>query len=223
MNNIQLSSAKSYRQWGVWSGSTCRVRQRSGGKCNRSHQSVIAALGHPLETRTAGFAQRFTRVWPEPDLILTSNRHHQDFDPDAHGLQLPSPPTSFLSHRSLRPVTIMFPSSVRRVVSSAPQTALASSLTSSAPRAATATVPVFVRGHQRRYSSSKPSRSDNGSSDISTGQSVTTSSSTSRTDGKTSTEKRKRKSKDASDKGASFKRLPSVPSTHHMSQEGKKD
>ncbi|OAA37682.1 DUF1713 domain protein [Metarhizium rileyi] len=111
----------------------------------------------------------------------------------------------------------MFPSSVRRVVSFAPQTGLASSLPST-PRAAVATVSVFVRGHQRRPSSSKPSRSDNGSSEISTGQSVTASG-TSRTEAKTSTEKRKRKSKDASDKGASFKKLPSVPSTHHMSQE----
>lgn len=114
----------------------------------------------------------------------------------------------------------MFPSSVRRVVSSAPQTGLASSLASTA-RAAATTVPVFVRGHQRRYSSSKPSKSDNGSSDISTGQSVAASG-TSRNEGKTNTEKRKRKSKVASEKGASFKKLPSVPSTHHMSQEGKR-
>ncbi|KAH0597914.1 hypothetical protein MHUMG1_04286 [Metarhizium humberi] len=111
----------------------------------------------------------------------------------------------------------MFPSSVRRVVSSAPQTGLASSLASTA-RAAATTVPVFVRGHQRRYSSSKPSKSDNGSSDISTGQSVAASGTT-RNEGKTNTEKRKRKSKVASEKGASFKKLPSVPSTHHMSQE----
>ncbi|KHN96845.1 DUF1713 domain protein [Metarhizium album ARSEF 1941] len=110
----------------------------------------------------------------------------------------------------------MFPSSVRRVVSAAPQTG--SSLASTPRAAAAATLPVFVRAHQRRCSSSKPSRSDNGSSNISIGQSVTASN-TSRNEGKTSAEKRKRKSKDASDKGASFKKLPSVPSTHHMSQE----
>lgn len=109
----------------------------------------------------------------------------------------------------------MWPSSVRRVVVT--QTGLASTWTSSAPRAAVATVPVFVGGHQRSYSSSKPSRSDNESSDISTGQSVTAS--TSRSDSKSGSEKRKRKTKDASEKGASFKRLPSVPSTHHISQE----
>ncbi|KAK2601646.1 hypothetical protein QQS21_004796 [Conoideocrella luteorostrata] len=110
----------------------------------------------------------------------------------------------------------MLPSSARRVAFSGPQTVLASSLTAAA-RASTATVPVFIRSHQRRYSSSKPSRSDNGSNEISTSQSVTAS--TSRSESKTGTEKRKRKSKDASEKGASFKRLPSVPSTHHMSQE----
>ncbi|KAG6007975.1 hypothetical protein E4U21_005209 [Claviceps maximensis] len=116
----------------------------------------------------------------------------------------------------------MLPSSVRRVVCSAPPTGLASALTSThrAPVAAVANVaaaPVFVRGHQRRCSSSKPSRSDNESSGIAAGQSVTAS--TARSESKTGAEKRKRKSKDASEKGVSFKKLPSVPSTHHMSQQ----
>ncbi|POR36822.1 Uncharacterized protein TPAR_02982 [Tolypocladium paradoxum] len=113
----------------------------------------------------------------------------------------------------------MLPSSVRCVVASAPQAGLVCSFASSAPRAAAATVPVFARGHQRRFSSSKPSRSDNGSGDISAGQSVPASSASARGDGKASGEKRKRKSKEAADRGASFRKLPSVPSTHHMSQE----
>ena len=112
----------------------------------------------------------------------------------------------------------MLPLSVRRVVasavSSAPQTGIVAVLASSAPR----TAPVIARGHQRRCSSSKPSRSDNGSSEISAGQSVPATSA--RTDGKTGGEKRKRKNKDASERAASLKKLPSVPNTHHMSQEG---
>ncbi|KAF7553610.1 hypothetical protein G7Z17_g3515 [Cylindrodendrum hubeiense] len=113
----------------------------------------------------------------------------------------------------------MFPSSVRRVVASAvsstPQTGIVSAIASSA----TKTAPIFVHRHQRRCSSSKPSRSDNGSSEISAGQSVPASSTSARGDGKASGEKRKRKSKDASDRTASLKKLPSVPNTHHMSQE----
>ncbi|KAG5922472.1 hypothetical protein E4U42_005455 [Claviceps africana] len=114
----------------------------------------------------------------------------------------------------------MLPSSVRRVVCSAPPTGLASALASSTPRAAVANVaavPVFSRAHQRRYSSSKPSRSDSESSGVAAGQSVTASS-TSRSESKSGAEKRKRKSKNASENGASFKGLPSVPSTRHMSQ-----
>ena len=117
----------------------------------------------------------------------------------------------------------MLPSSVRRVVNSSGQQAgLASSIASSASKAAAASSPVFLRGHQRRFSSSKPSKSDNGSSDISTGagQSVPASS-TARADGKASGDKRRRKNKEASGKDASFKKLPSVPSTHHMSHEGR--
>ncbi|QPC75213.1 hypothetical protein HYE68_005965 [Fusarium pseudograminearum] len=108
----------------------------------------------------------------------------------------------------------MLPSSVRRVVASAvstPQTGVVSSLASATLK----TTPVFVRNHQRRCSSSKPSKSDNGPNDISAGQSVPAT-----TTPKSGGEKRKRKSnKDASDRAASVKKLPSVPSTHHMSQE----
>ncbi|KAG6039340.1 hypothetical protein E4U41_002882 [Claviceps citrina] len=105
----------------------------------------------------------------------------------------------------------MLPSSVRRVVCAAPQTALLAAT-------AGAVVPVFVGGHQRRCSSSKPSRSDSESSAVAAGQSVTASSSS--RGGGGGGEKRKRKGKDGSEKGASsFKRLPSVPSTHHISQE----
>ncbi|KAF4453483.1 hypothetical protein F53441_3868 [Fusarium austroafricanum] len=109
----------------------------------------------------------------------------------------------------------MLPSSVRRVVSAAvsstPQTGVVSALTS----ATTKTTPVFVRNHQRRCSSSKPSKSDNGSNKISADQSVPAAASP-----KSGSEKRKRKSnKDASDRAASMKKLPSVPNTHHMSQE----
>ncbi|KAM4058104.1 hypothetical protein HRG_010942 [Hirsutella rhossiliensis] len=111
----------------------------------------------------------------------------------------------------------MLPSSVRRVVvSAAPQAAaLASSL---GPSSA---APVLVRGHQRRCSSSKPSRPDNGPGDIPAGQSsVPASASTSaRAEGKAGSDKRKRKNKDASDRSASFRKLPSVPATNHLSQE----
>ncbi|KAF4336672.1 DUF1713 domain protein [Fusarium beomiforme] len=107
----------------------------------------------------------------------------------------------------------MLPSSMRRVVSSAvsstPQTGVVSVLAS-----ASKTTPVFVRNQQRRCSSSKPSKSDNGANEISAGQSVPAA-----TSPKSGNEKRKRKSKDASDRAASMKKLPSVPSTHHMSQE----
>lgn len=111
----------------------------------------------------------------------------------------------------------MFNSSVRRVVaSSAPQAGRAA-LVSSAVKAVSTSAPVAFRGHQRRFSSSKPSSSDNGSSDISAGQSVPASTTSAP---KSGSDKRKRKSKDTSDRDASFKRLPSVPNTYHMSEEG---
>ncbi|KYK54625.1 DUF1713 domain protein [Drechmeria coniospora] len=112
----------------------------------------------------------------------------------------------------------MLPLSVRRVVSSAPHAGLVSTLAPSQPKAAAVTVQLFSRGLQRRFSSSKPSSSGNGTDGVSPGQSVPASASA-RGGCKATADKRKRKSKDASDKMASFGKLPSVPSTHHMSQE----
>ncbi|KAK0632446.1 hypothetical protein B0T14DRAFT_560136 [Immersiella caudata] len=105
----------------------------------------------------------------------------------------------------------MLPSSVRRVVSTAPSSPVVSSLTSSAPRAAAS---VFGRaykpnGHQRRYSSSKPSSPDGGSRDFAARPTVPASGNS-----KTTGEKRKRKAKDAAPQ------LPSVPSTRHIKDEG---
>lgn len=111
----------------------------------------------------------------------------------------------------------MLPSSVRRVVASAASSTSQTGLVSSLASATIKTTPLFVRNHPRRYSSSKPSKSDNGSNEISADQSVPAT-----TTPKSGSEKRKRKSnKDASDRAASMKKLPSVPSTHHMSQEGR--
>lgn len=105
----------------------------------------------------------------------------------------------------------MLPSSVRRVVPQAGS--LAPGLVASAPKAAAvASAPFIGRGHQRRSSSSKPSRSDNDASDVSAGQSVAASP---RGHGKAGGEKRKRKA----DREAS-KKLPSVPNTHHMVGQG---
>jgi hypothetical protein len=117
----------------------------------------------------------------------------------------------------------MIPSSVRRVVAAAPQTPIfsphAAFWASSAPKAA-ASINLTGRpgGHQRRCSSSKPSSPDNGSKDMPSGQSVPASAS-SRSDSTKSGEKRKRKAK-ASGERSDFQRLPSVPSTQHLSQEG---
>ncbi|KAH8179422.1 DUF1713 domain protein [Sarocladium implicatum] len=97
----------------------------------------------------------------------------------------------------------MLPSSVRRVVASAPSTATLAS--SSTTKAAAASAPVFLRGHQRRLSSSKPSRPDDGSKDM-----------TARSMPSSRPEKRKRKAKDHTDQTA---KLPSVPSTQHMAGE----
>jgi hypothetical protein len=106
----------------------------------------------------------------------------------------------------------MLPSSVRRVVSTAPSSPVVASLASSAPRAAAS---VFGRaykpnGHQRRYSSSKPSSPDDGSRDFAARPSVPASGGS-----KATGEKRKRKAKDAGPQ------LPSVPSTRHIKDEGR--
>lgn len=115
----------------------------------------------------------------------------------------------------------MLPSSMRRVVSSAPHAGLVSCFAASTTKSVAATTaPVFIRGHQRRFSSSKPSRSDSDANDVVTGQSVTASSPASRKDGKANSETRKRKNKDVSQKARStFSKLPSVPPTVHISQE----
>lgn len=157
----------------------------------------------------------FSRARPNPGF--------EEIQPTSSGSILTSklPFTSLCRRSRLRLLGgNMLPSSVRRVVSSAvsstPQTGFVSALASTAPKSA----PIIVRGHQRRCSSSKPSRSDNGSNEISAGQSVPASSTSTRADGKAGSDKRKRKSKDASERASAFKKLPSVPSTHHMSQEG---
>ncbi|KAK0624622.1 hypothetical protein B0T17DRAFT_590495 [Bombardia bombarda] len=99
----------------------------------------------------------------------------------------------------------MLPSSLRRVAvaAAAPQSPIVSSLASSAPRVAAAAA-VFSRPYtQRRYSSSKPSSSDDGSRDY-------------RPSVPSSGEKRKRKAKD---NVAVAPQLPSVPSTRHIKDE----
>ncbi|KAF9876711.1 duf1713 domain-containing protein [Colletotrichum karsti] len=115
----------------------------------------------------------------------------------------------------------MLPSSVRRVVASTPQSPLAASLSTSAPRAAAATFNLHQvqrpGGHQRRWSSSSPSSPNNNGSKETPGQNVHASTS-SNSNTKAGGEKRKRKSKDSAERDAA-QRLPSVPSTQHLSQE----
>ncbi|KAL0935038.1 mitochondrial 37S ribosomal protein mS38 [Colletotrichum truncatum] len=115
----------------------------------------------------------------------------------------------------------MLPSSVRRVVASTPQSPIVASLSASAPRAAVATFTLQQvqrpGGHQRRWSSSSPSSPNNNGSKETPGQNVHASTSSS-SNNKASGEKRKRKSKDSAEKDVAQK-LPSVPSTQHLSQE----
>lgn len=121
--------------------------------------------------------------------------------------------------RSWASAANMLPSSIRRVAAAPSPISLAGA---ALPRAAAAaaTAALSRRGphsHQRRYSSSsKPSSPDNGSGskDLPSSQSVP-SSSTSRSGG----ERRKRKAKDAAGRDSATK-LPSVPSTQYLSQEG---
>lgn len=106
----------------------------------------------------------------------------------------------------------MLPSSVRRVVATA-----SPNLTSSGTRAAAATAGFTLssrrNGHQRRFSSSKPSSPDNGSKELAQSMPAAKAAESKSSGG----EKRKRKAKDAS---AQAKQLPSVPSTQHLSPEG---
>ncbi|CAN8101473.1 unnamed protein product [Discula destructiva] len=99
----------------------------------------------------------------------------------------------------------MLPCSVRRVAATTPQSPLLSSL----PRAAASCT--YRPSQRRRYSSSKPSR-DNGSEDKSVRQSVQPAAETKTGEAKASGEKRRRKTKDASDK----LKYPSVPTTAHI-------
>ena len=113
----------------------------------------------------------------------------------------------------------MLPSSVRRVVAAAPASPVVSTLASSVPRATATHALCFKRnGHQRRASSSKPSSPDNGSKDFSARPSVPSSERAKTGEAKSTGEKRRRKAKDAA---PAVKPLPSVPSTQHLSQEGK--
>lgn len=100
---------------------------------------------------------------------------------------------------------------MRRVIATAPASPVVSSLASSTPRAAaTAAYSLAVKpiGHQRRYSSSKPSSPDDGSRDFTARPSVPAT--------KPAGEKRKRKAKET----PALPPLPSVPSTRHIKDEG---
>ncbi|KAI1413258.1 hypothetical protein F5Y13DRAFT_32311 [Hypoxylon sp. FL1857] len=109
---------------------------------------------------------------------------------------------------------MMLPSSVRRVVSAAPQSPLLSNLASSSTRAPAAlALCCNPRGQQRRrYSSSKPSSPNDSPKGISDGQVTTTPSQSSKQKG----EKGRRKAKEWMD---IQQKLPSVPSTQHVPQE----
>ncbi|KAK1781246.1 hypothetical protein QBC45DRAFT_390766 [Copromyces sp. CBS 386.78] len=108
----------------------------------------------------------------------------------------------------------MIPQSVRRVVAAAPQSPVVSSLTaSSAPRAAASYMfssyqPTSLQ--KRRYSSSKPSSPDDGSSRVFATRGSVPAAGASKTPG----EKRKRKAKEPA-----MPPLPSVPSTRHIKDE----
>ncbi|KAH6681018.1 hypothetical protein F5X68DRAFT_211706 [Plectosphaerella plurivora] len=108
----------------------------------------------------------------------------------------------------------MLPATVRRAAAPA-----VASLANVAPKAAAVTVNMARTPfrHQRRCSSSKPSSSDNGPKDI-PGQSAAAVPATTARAGETKgPEKRKRRTKDARE--AASHKLPSVPSTQHLSQE----
>ncbi|KAI1392690.1 uncharacterized protein F4822DRAFT_425893 [Hypoxylon trugodes] len=108
----------------------------------------------------------------------------------------------------------MLPSSVRRVVSAAPQSSLLSNLAPTSTRTPAAlTFCCNPRGQQRRrYSSSKPSSPNDSPKGIPDGQVTATPSQSS----KQSREKRRSKAKEWTD---IQQNLPSVPSTQHVPQE----
>jgi len=109
----------------------------------------------------------------------------------------------------------MLPSSVRRAIATVPSSSIVSSLASSAPRAAAAVASASLGhaiktcGHQRRYSSSKPSNPNDGPRDYNSRPAVPAGSS------KSPGEKRKRKAKEIP-----MPQLPSVPSTGHITGNG---
>ncbi|KAI1378587.1 hypothetical protein F4677DRAFT_372150 [Hypoxylon crocopeplum] len=111
---------------------------------------------------------------------------------------------------------MMLPSSVRRVVSAAPQSPLLSNFVPSSartPASAALTLCCNPRAQQRRrYSSSKPSSPNDSPKGISDGQVTATPSQSSKQSG----EKRRRKAKEWTD---IQQKLPSVPSTQHVPQE----
>jgi hypothetical protein len=109
----------------------------------------------------------------------------------------------------------MLPSSMRRVVGAAPQASLLSNL---APAATTLPFVAFTaRSQRRRYSSSKPSSPNDSPKGLPAGQ-MTAAPAQSKPSG----EKRKRKSKDSNSSADAdlVGKLPSVPSTQHVPQEG---
>ncbi len=108
---------------------------------------------------------------------------------------------------------MMLPSSVRRVVSAAPQSSLFSSLGHTTARTPAAFLVCNPNSLQRRrYSSSKPSSPNDSPKGISDGQVTASPSQPTKQPG----EKRRRKTKEIND----LQKLPSVPSTQHVPQEG---
>lgn len=108
----------------------------------------------------------------------------------------------------------MFTSSVRRVALTTPQTPIASSLSSTAPRTAAASQALSYRSHQRRCSSSKPSSPADGPKKVADGQVPAA---------HTQTRTGKKKVKDVAanctvkGRDEAIQNLPSVPSTNHIS------
>ncbi|KAI0126390.1 hypothetical protein BJ170DRAFT_683983 [Xylariales sp. AK1849] len=110
----------------------------------------------------------------------------------------------------------MLPSSVRRVVTVAPQSALLSNFAPTAARATAAAAvsfPYNSRNQQRRrYSSSKPSSPNDSPKSLPAGQMTASPTQSSKSTG----EKRRRKAKDNTADAIGKPTFPSVPSTAHV-------
>jgi len=113
----------------------------------------------------------------------------------------------------------MFASSVRRVAFTAPQTPIASPLSTQTTRAAASS----YRSHQRRFSSSKPSSPADGSKRVGNGEAVPTTHTQAQPDSeKKASRTSKRKAKDVAasctvkGRDEAMQNLPSVPSTNHI-------